>query len=165
MKTRLLVITPGTHNTPLNTDNLLHYLLPFDNTPETAEPDTTEYSWMVDTALIHAGDSVHQFTIDALDIEFDQPLPYLKGDLHVLLVYPMHQLPVYDAQVQIIDIALMHRVSFTDGVMQLPSEWEDFDLQGYSFTVPELADPEYTLQDWLTDAAPGELIDCGHGPL
>lgn len=165
MKTRLLVITPGTHNTPLNTDNLLHYFLPFDNTPETAEPDTTEYSWMVDTAHLHAGGAGFDITIDALDIEFDQPLPYLKGDLHVLLLYPMDQLPLHEVQQQIIEVATQYRVSPIEGVMQLPAEWEDFDLQAYSFTVPDLTAYEGSLPLWLFDDDSSELIDCGHGPL
>lgn len=162
MKTRLLVITPGTHNVQLNTDNLLHYLQPFDTQDQ---PDNAEYSWTVDTAHLHAGDTDIDITIDALDIEFTPALPHLKGDLHVLLMYPMDQLPLYEVQQRIIEIATQFRVTPTEGVMQLPAVWEDFDLQGYSFTIPELATYENSLPIWLFDGDENSFIDCGHGPL
>jgi hypothetical protein len=150
MKTRLLVVTPGTHNTQLNAGYLLDYLHPF-NTQDT--PDPTEYTWDARVAHLHAGDTELNVTVDALDIQFLPELPYLKGDLHVLLMYPKDQLPLYDVQLRIIEIATQYRVKPVEGVMHLPSEWDGFDLQGYSFTVPELTTYKNSLPIWLFDDA------------
>lgn len=162
MKTRLIVITPAQNVAPFVGDDLLHYLAPFD---QATEQDSTEYSWNVDTARILAACPDFNVTVDTLDIEFNTPLPFLKGDLFVVLAYPIDALPLYEEQQLIIEGVLNHRVVCTEGVMQLPYEFNGLELQGYAFTVPEITTHVGSLLTWVFASNDDIALDIGHGPL